>query len=240
MSRAPQSANMAEMHSPYSSLKRLLSFLNGFMAMSGVTLIGLGIYVKFSGAFLTRGLGLPSACLFHTGSLCLVMGCITVLLGFDRWYGATKESRGTLLFCFLCMVVTLTVEIAVATVVLAVLPGVGERALEHPLVTPKNYRGYSEPGNYSAGWNLVTENLKCCGVKNYTDFSGSSFEMTTGYTYPSSCYKSIGTRAWDWHVSTDVIHQMVTPDFVGDHHGRPQVVSSIPGQGTYKNQPMKS
>ncbi|XP_066217109.1 tetraspanin-16 isoform X1 [Saccopteryx leptura] len=200
---------MAEMHTPYSSLKRLLSFLNSFMAMSGVILISLGIYVKFRGAVLTRVLGLSSAYLFNVAYLCLVMGCITVLLGFAGWYGATKESRGTLLFCFLCMVVIITVEITVATVVLAFPPIVQEVALEHNFVTlKKNYRGYNEPDDYSTDWNLVMEKLKCCGVKNYTDFSGSSFEMTTGYTYPRSCCKAIGTMACNGrNVSTDIIHQ---------------------------------
>ncbi|XP_066109448.1 tetraspanin-16 isoform X2 [Saccopteryx bilineata] len=175
---------MAEIHTPYSSLKRLLSFLNSFMAMSGVILISLGIYVKFRGAVLTRVLGLSSAYLFNVAYLCLVMGCITVLLGFAGWYGATKESRGTLLF-------------------------VQEVALEHNFATlKKNYRGYNEPDDYSTDWNLVMEKLKCCGVKNYTDFSGSSFEMTTGYTYPRSCCKAIGTMACNGrNASTDIIHQ---------------------------------
>ncbi|XP_007460823.1 PREDICTED: tetraspanin-16 [Lipotes vexillifer] len=48
--------------------------------------------------------------------------------------------------------------------------------------------------------------LKCCGMKDYTDFP--SFERMTGHTYPRGCYKSIGTVACDGHnVSADVIHQ---------------------------------
>ncbi|KAM7141642.1 LOW QUALITY PROTEIN: tetraspanin-16 [Molossus nigricans] len=180
---------MTEIHTPCSSLKRLLSFLNGFMAMSGVIVIGLGIYVKFRGAVLTRVLRLPSAALLHVGHLCLMMGCIVVLLGFIGWYRATKES-GTPLFRFLRMVVILTVEITVAKVVLAFLPIV-KVALEHNFVTLKNYRGYSEPDDYATEWNVVMKKLKCCGVKSYTDFSGSSFEMMTSCTYPRSCCKSI-------------------------------------------------
>ncbi|KAM7241952.1 hypothetical protein CapIbe_006423 [Capra ibex] len=50
--------------------------------------------------------------------------------------------------------------------------------------------------------------LKCCGVKNYTDFSGSSFERVTGHTYPWSCCKSLGTVDCDGrNVSADIIHQ---------------------------------
>nr|XP_054395675.1 tetraspanin-16 isoform X5 [Pongo abelii] len=175
---------MAEIHTPYSSLKKLLSLLNGFVAVSGIILVSLGIGGKYGGASLTNVLGLSSAYLLHTGNLCLVMGCIAVLLGCAGWYGATKESRGMLLF-------------------------VRDVALEHTFVTlRKNYRGYNEPDDYSTQWNLVMEKLKCCGVNNYTDFSGSSFEMTTGHTYPRGCCKSIGTVACDGrNVSTNVIHQ---------------------------------
>ncbi|XP_027810903.1 tetraspanin-16 isoform X2 [Marmota flaviventris] len=175
---------MAEIHTPYSSLKKTLSLLNGFVTVSGIILIGLGLNVKYGEATLTRVLGLSSAYLFHFGYLCLVIGCIAVLLGLAGWYGSTKESRSTLFF-------------------------VREVALEHTFMTlRKNYRGYNEPDDYSEQWNLVMEKLKCCGVNNYTDFSGSSFEMTTGHTYPRGCCISIGAAACDGHtVSKDVIHQ---------------------------------
>ncbi|XP_033051871.1 tetraspanin-16 isoform X2 [Trachypithecus francoisi] len=164
---------MAEIHTPYASLKKLLSLLNGFVAMSGIVLVGLGIGGKCGGASLTSVLGLSSAYLLHVGNLCLVMGCVTVLLSCAGWYGVTKESRGMLLFCILSMVIVLIVEVTAATVVLLFFPI-----------------------------------LKCCGVNNYTDFSGSSFEMTTGHTYPRGCCKSIGTVTCDGrNVSTNVIHQ---------------------------------
>ncbi|XP_070270043.1 tetraspanin-16 isoform X1 [Myotis yumanensis] len=200
---------MAEMHTRYSSLKRRLLFLDGFMAVSGVILIVLGIYVKFRGAVLTKVLGMSSVYLFHVSYLCLVMGCLTVLLGFTVWYGTTKESRGILLFSLLWMVVILTVEITVATLVLAFLPTAPEESLEYNFVTlKKDYRGYNEPDDFSTEWNLVMEKLKCCGVKSYTDFSGSFFAKTTGYAYPRSCCKSIGAAACTGHnASSDVIHQ---------------------------------
>ncbi|KAF7465557.1 hypothetical protein GHT09_004077 [Marmota monax] len=107
------------------------------------------------------------------------------------------------------MIIILILEITAAAVVLALFQMVREVALEHTFMTlRKNYRGYNEPDDYSEQWNLVTEKLKCCGVNNYTDFSGSSFEMTTGHTYPRGCCISIGAAACDGHtVSKDVIHQ---------------------------------
>uniref|UniRef100_A0A2K6FWI9 Tetraspanin n=1 Tax=Propithecus coquereli TaxID=379532 RepID=A0A2K6FWI9_PROCO len=175
---------VADMHTPYSSLKKLLSLFNSFLAVSGIVLIGLGINAKCGGATLTRVLGLSSAYLLHVGCLCLVLGCAMILLSCAGWYGMTKESRGILLF-------------------------VRDVTLEHTFVTlRKNYRGYNEPDDYSTEWNFVMEKLKCCGVNNYTDFSGSSFEMTTSHAYPRVCCKSIGTAACDGrNVSTGVIHR---------------------------------
>ncbi|KAB0387324.1 hypothetical protein FD755_002280 [Muntiacus reevesi] len=204
-------------HKPY-SLFRLASSIQQYaycfplfsvLKLSGMILIGLSIYVNFRGAVLTKVLGLSSAYLFHVGYLCLVMGSVTVLLGFARRQGAAKESRSTLLSCFLVTVIILIVEITAATVVFSFFQIVREVALEHNFVTlRKNYRGYQEPDDYSMRWNLVMEELKCCGVKNYRDFSGSSFERATGHTYPRSCCKSLGTVDCDGrNVSADVIHQ---------------------------------
>uniref|UniRef100_A0A452SS32 Tetraspanin 16 n=1 Tax=Ursus americanus TaxID=9643 RepID=A0A452SS32_URSAM len=187
---------MAEMHTLYSSLKRLLSFFNGFMVMSGVILSGLGIYVKFRRAILTRVLGLSSVYLLHIGYLCLAMGCIAVPVGFAGWYGATRESRGTLLFCFLFTVIVLIIEITVATGVLALFHIV-KVALEQVFVTlRKNYRGYRAPDDYSTERDLAMEKLKCSWVKDYTDFSCSSFEMTAPFDYTA-----LGSRGSHPHFS---------------------------------------
>ncbi|XP_034515925.1 tetraspanin-16 [Ailuropoda melanoleuca] len=194
---------MAEMHTPYSSLKRLLSFFNGFMVMCGVILSGLGIYVKFRRAVLTRVLGLSSVYLLHIGYLCLAMGCIAVLVGFAGWYGATRESRGTL--CFLFTVIILIIEITVAAGVLALfhivstvlLLPVHKVALEHVFVAlRKNHRGYRAPDDCSTERNLAMEKLKCSWVKDDTDFSCSSFEMTAPFDYIS-----LGSRGSHPHFS---------------------------------------
>ncbi|KAM6168071.1 tetraspanin-16 [Erethizon dorsatum] len=175
---------MAEPHTPYSSLKKLLALLNGVVAASGVILIGLGIGIKYGEAALTRVLEPASTHHLHIGHLYLGLGCITVLLAMVGWCGATKASRGSLLF-------------------------VRDVALEHNIMTlRKNYRGYNEPDDFSAQWNSVMERLKCCGANNYTDFPGSSFAMATGYTYPRGCCKSLGAAACDGHnVSSSVIHR---------------------------------
>ncbi|XP_044110832.1 LOW QUALITY PROTEIN: tetraspanin-16 [Neovison vison] len=196
---------MDEMHTLYSSLKRLLSFFNDFRVMSGLILIdGLGIYVKFREAVLARVLGLSSAYLLNTDCLCPAVGCLTVLLGFVGWYGATRENRGTLLFCLLSTVTILIVEIIVVAVVLAlfhIVPHWGHLAVL--------WAHNDEPDDCSTEWDLVMEKWKCRGEKNYTDLSVFSFEMTTdGYSCPRSRGKAIRTTACDGHnASTDITHQ---------------------------------
>ncbi|XP_051011741.1 tetraspanin-16 isoform X2 [Acomys russatus] len=175
---------MPETHMSYSFLKKLLSLFNGFTAMSGMVLTGLGLGVKYGEATLTKVLGMSSAYLFHFGFLSLGMGCLTIVLSLVGWYGTSKESRCTLLM-------------------------VQDIASEHTLLSlRRNYRGYNEPDDFSAQWNIAMEKLKCCGVKNYTDFAGSSFQVTTGQTYPRGCCKSIGSANCNgYNVSSDVIYQ---------------------------------
>ncbi|KAM4887125.1 tetraspanin-16 isoform 2-T2 [Thomomys bottae] len=200
---------MTETHTPYSSLKKLLSLLKGVIAVSGIILIALGLGMKYGRASLTTVLGLSSSYLLHFGYLFLVLGCVIIPLALAGWYGAIKESRGTLLFCFFFMVTILIVEITAASVTLAFFPIVRDVALEHNFaILRKNYKGYNEPDDFSAQWNLVMEKLKCCGVNNYTDFSGSSFQMTTGHTYPRGCCKSMETPNCDGqNVSSEVIYR---------------------------------
>ncbi|XP_004595811.3 tetraspanin-16 [Ochotona princeps] len=200
---------MAELHRPYSSLKKLSSSLNGLVLVSGILLLGLGIRSQHSEAALIRVLGLASAHLRHVGHLCLVLGSTVALLGVASCYGAAKDSRGTLLLGFLSMAIVIVTEVTAATVVLSLLPVVRELTLEHTLVTLKNnYRGYNEPDDYSSEWNLVMDKLQCCGVDNHTDFLGSAFEKSTGHSYPRGCCRSMGIAACDGHnASSAVIHQ---------------------------------
>ncbi|XP_076977874.1 tetraspanin-16 isoform X2 [Tamandua tetradactyla] len=127
-------------------------------------------------------------------------------------YSSLKKllfSLNGLVACFLLLFIIFLVEIVVATGILVFFPIVQGMAQEHILATlRKNYGGYNEPGDFSTEWNLVMEKLKCCGVNNYTDFSGTTFEITTGHTYPKSCCKSIENPACDGrNVSNEIIHQ---------------------------------
>ncbi|XP_060226726.1 tetraspanin-16 [Meriones unguiculatus] len=200
---------MAETHTPYSFLKKLLTLFNVSMAMSGMVLTGLGLGVKYGEATVTKVLGISSAYLFHFGFLSLGMGCLTVVLSLAGCYATSKESRGLLLTCFLFLVFIVILEVVVASMVLVFFPLVQDVASEHTLLTlRRNYRGHNEPDDFSAQWNLAMEKLKCCGVNNYTDFAGSSFQVTTGHTYPRACCKAIGTTDCDGHnVSSHVIYQ---------------------------------
>ncbi|XP_008831845.1 LOW QUALITY PROTEIN: tetraspanin-16 [Nannospalax galili] len=165
---------MAETHTPYSFLKKLLSFFNGFVAVSGMVLIGLGLWVKYGEATLTRVLGcLSSAHFLHFGYVSLGMGGLTIVLSLAGWYGATKENRHTRgckwgsqpvapsrTPCFLFLVLILIAEVTAASVVLAFFSIVQDVALEHTLlILRRDYRGYKEPDDFSAQWNEIMEKV---------------------------------------------------------------------------------
>ncbi|KAL1765043.1 tetraspanin-16 isoform X1 [Sigmodon hispidus] len=195
-----------------------------------MVLIGLALRLIYGEASLTKVLGTPSAYLFHFGYLSLGMGCITIVLSLAGCYGTSTESRSMLLThqapgircagsqcssvlsvlqCFLFLVIIAILEVLTASMLLVFFPFVRDMALEHTFLTlRRNYRGYNEPDDFSTQWNIAMEKLKCCGVNNYTDFAGSSFQVTTGHIYPRGCCKSIGTASCNGHnVSSDVIYQ---------------------------------
>ncbi|CAD7685579.1 unnamed protein product [Nyctereutes procyonoides] len=115
-----------------------------------------------------------------------------------HWPGIDVKFRGAVLTRVLGLSSAYLVHVGYLCLAIGCIT-VQEVALEHIFVTlRKNYRGYNDPDDYSrmelshGEGEIHIPDLKCCGVKNYTDFCGSSFEMTTGPSHPRSCHKSSG------------------------------------------------
>ncbi|XP_074836487.1 tetraspanin-16 [Carettochelys insculpta] len=123
--------------------------------------------------------------------------------------GAAKENRCLLLTFFSVMLVISVAEITAAVVVFAFTSFARSIILDKSLSTlKKKYSGYKHDDIVSYGWNAFMLKLNCCGVHNYTDFSGSAFQMRTNLTYPKSCCKEPESPACDGRdVSSEVIHQ---------------------------------
>ncbi|KAG6930341.1 tetraspanin 16 [Chelydra serpentina] len=200
---------MAPTRSGYATLKTVMICLNAIIFVVGCTLVGLGLWIKLGSASFVRVLGSTSVYFAHVGYFCIVAGGMAAVLGFMGCRGAVKENRCFLLTYFLIMLVIFVAEVAAAIVVFAFTPFAHSIVLDKSLTAlKKKYSGYKHDDIVSHGWNAFMLKLKCCGVHNYTDFSGSAFQIRTNLTYPKSCCKDPTSSACNGrNVSSVVINQ---------------------------------
>uniref|UniRef100_A0A8C3FDD3 Tetraspanin 16 n=1 Tax=Chrysemys picta bellii TaxID=8478 RepID=A0A8C3FDD3_CHRPI len=146
-------------------------------------------------ASFVRVLGATSVYFAHVGYFCIVAGSMVVVLGFMGCWGAVKENR-----CLLLTVSALEFHPAFTTRAFD-----SNRRVKHtsPLVkSPFEQRRTEE---------ILPWPLNCCGVHNYTDFSGSAFQIRTNLTYPKSCCKDPTSSACNGrNVSSGCFRRLVS------------------------------
>ncbi|EMP29649.1 Far upstream element-binding protein 2 [Chelonia mydas] len=200
---------MAPSRSYYATLKTVMICFNTIIFVVGCTMVALGLWIKLGSTSFVRVLGSTSVNFVHIGYFCIVVGIMVAMLGFIGCWGAVKESRCLLRMYFLIMLVIFIAEITAAVVVFAFTQFARSVILDKSLTAlKKKYSGYKHDDIVSYGWNAFMLKLNCCGVHNYTDFSGSAFQIRTNLTYPKSCCKDPMSSACNGHnVSSVVINQ---------------------------------
>ncbi|XP_050781494.1 tetraspanin-16 isoform X2 [Gopherus flavomarginatus] len=200
---------MAPSRTGYATLKTVMICFNAIVFVVGCTMVGLGLWIKLGSTSFVRVLGATSVYFAHVGYFCIVVGSVVVMLGFMGCWGAVKENRCLLLMYFLIMLVIFNAEITAAVVVFAFTSFARSIVLDKSLTAlKKKYSGYKHDDIVSYGWNAFMLKLNCCGVHNYTDFSGSAFQIRTNLTYPKSCCKDPTSSACNGrNVSSVVINQ---------------------------------
>uniref|UniRef100_A0A674K7W1 Tetraspanin n=1 Tax=Terrapene triunguis TaxID=2587831 RepID=A0A674K7W1_9SAUR len=177
----------------FSFLKMMMFVFNGVIFLSGLAVLGIGIWVKVDGGSFVQILGAAAPQLMqliNVGYLCIAVGTFLLLMGFLGCCGAMKESK-----CLLLTVSALFTTRAFDS----------NRRVKHtsPLVkSPFEQRRTEE---------ILPWPLNCCGVHNYTDFSGSAFQIRTNLTYPKSCCKDPTSAACNGrNVSSGCFRQLVS------------------------------
>uniref|UniRef100_A0A8C8VPK1 Tetraspanin n=1 Tax=Pelusios castaneus TaxID=367368 RepID=A0A8C8VPK1_9SAUR len=174
----------------------------------GCTMVGLGLWIKLGSASFVRVLGATSVYFVHIGYFCIVAGSVVAMLGFMGCWSAIKENR--------CLLLTVSTRRRFMVVHQGGVLGREDRTAHAPPIVlekslsglKKKYSGYKHDDIVSYGWNAFMLKLKCCGVHNYTDFSGSAFQIRTNLSYPKSCCKDPVSPACNGrNVSSEVIHQ---------------------------------
>ncbi|PIO24958.1 hypothetical protein AB205_0172560, partial [Aquarana catesbeiana] len=141
--------------------------------LAGGTLLGVGIWVSVdSNSFLkifgTLGSGTDSIAsqFVNVGYFLIAIGALLVILGFLGCCGAQKESK-----CLLIMAESFLTSV----------------------LTPVLKNEYGSNQAVTSSWNNTMNDLKCCGLTNYTDFNNSYYVKQNNGNYPPLCCNSTTT-----------------------------------------------
>ncbi|XP_074859146.1 tetraspanin-1 [Carettochelys insculpta] len=169
----------------FTFLKVMMILFNLAIFLGGGTLLGVGIWVVVDGNSFMSIFGNTNALQFVNVSYFLIaIGAILVVLGFLGCCGAQKESKCLLIMFFSIVLIIFIAEIAAAVVAL-VYTSLAEGILE-ATVKPTLQSQYGKSPEVTQFWNVTMEEVKCCGLSNYTDFNGSYY-LATHNTYPPFC-----------------------------------------------------
>ncbi|XP_061529076.1 LOW QUALITY PROTEIN: leukocyte surface antigen CD53-like [Phycodurus eques] len=161
-------------HGCLKCLKYTMCVANFLCFMSGVAVLGFGVYmlINFKLTALT-----PSLANFNLANMLLISGIIISCVSFLGFLGALKENRCLLLTFFLMLFFLLLVQLTAACLLLLYEKDIadwGERDLNDGLKEAKG----KNPGEFRSEWDLVQKTFDCCGVYNVSDW---------GDNVPESC-----------------------------------------------------
>jgi len=153
---------------------------NCIFALIGAVLIGFGAYAQIEAKDYLNFLGDNYV---NTPIFIIILGSVIFVISFFGCCGACKESKcmmyfyGFLLFCIL---------------IAQIGSGIAAFALKGDLQTEiqknmeKGLEYFDKDGydGFTKTWNLVQEQVECCGVENYKDWV-TRYNTTT--TVPDSC-----------------------------------------------------
>nr|CBJ56262.1 leukocyte surface antigen CD53 [Dicentrarchus labrax] len=159
-------------------LKVTMCVANFLCFMCGVAVLSFGVYmmVNFKFAALT-----PTLASFNLANMLLISGIVITCVSFLGFLGALKENRCLLLTFFLLLFFLMLVELTVARLLLVYEREIAKLVaddLNEGLKKAKSTHSNSTDG-IKSDWDLVQEQLKCCGVNNVTDWGDNNV--------PSSC-----------------------------------------------------
>ncbi|XP_046461293.1 CD63 antigen-like [Daphnia pulex] len=164
-------------------IKYLLFIFNLLFAVSGITLIITAAVIQ----------GLYSTYLDFLGNeflsapmLFIIVGVVIFLVAFFGCCGAVRENN--------CMMITFSVFLAVIFIC-ELAGGIAAYVLRNDVdvtLTENMYKAqqqYNVTGHegVTETWNIMQNEVHCCGVKNYSDWANTTFSH--GINVPDSCCK---------------------------------------------------
>jgi len=165
-----------------SIVKYFMVLCNILFALAGIILIGFGAYAQIAAKDYLNFLGDNYV---NTPIFIIILGGVVFAIALFGCCGAWKENK-----CLIYTYGTILFFILIAQVA----AGIAAFALRGPLKTEisknmeKGQENYHKEGyeGVTTTWDLVQENLHCCGVNSYTDWQNVT-QLAGGV--PDSCCK---------------------------------------------------
>ncbi|XP_030077162.1 leukocyte surface antigen CD53 [Microcaecilia unicolor] len=185
-------------------LKYMLFFFNLLFWICGCTILAFGIYFLVNNHFTELFPSIPS---LSFSNVLIVTGSIIMVVSFLGCMGAIKENK-----CLLMSFFSLLLFILLTEVTLAVLLFIYEAKLD-AIIEEQLHSSLEEHirknATDSSIWDQIQKTLKCCGVKNGTDWKQSlpqSCKETPGHYFKEGCYMKVK----DWFESNFIHVGIIT------------------------------
>ncbi|KFV19310.1 Tetraspanin-1, partial [Tauraco erythrolophus] len=171
----------------FTFIKVIMIIFNLAIFLGGGALLGVGIWVTVDGESFVDIFGALSSSVLQVVNVSyflIAIGAILMVIGFLGCCGAQKDSKCLLIMFFSVVLIIFIAEVAAAVVAL-VYTGLAETLLV-TTVGPLLKEKYGSDTSFTYIWNITMTEVHCCGLNNYTDFTGSPW-YNKYETYPVPC-----------------------------------------------------
>lgn len=164
-------------------IKYAVFVVNFIIMLGGIIICGVGIWTLTDKAQVEK---LLDTNLYVSAAAILVsMGAIVAIISFLGCCGALKEVKCLLLMFFVLLLLIFVIMLAGAIIGFVLRDKVTDYLTQGMNETIKKY-GQDKYKYLTEAWDDVQEDMKCCGIKNYTSWSlNSNFQGDV--KVPKSC-----------------------------------------------------
>ncbi|XP_017564776.2 leukocyte surface antigen CD53 [Pygocentrus nattereri] len=172
-------------------LKYTMCVVNLIFFICGVSILGVGIYLKTAFNFSAL---VPSFPAMSVTNGLFILGIFITCVSFLGFLGALKENRCLLISFFILLFLVMLAELAVASVLLMYENQI-DKMINKELTSSLQGIGKNTT---SIEWDTVQKNFECCGVQNVSDWGShipesccQSSPCTVGEYWREGCYTKL-------------------------------------------------
>ncbi|KAL5268450.1 hypothetical protein ACHWQZ_G002351 [Mnemiopsis leidyi] len=156
-------------------VRTILFVCNIVVWLLGVALFALGLYIFIDGKDYSE---LMDGGLFSASVVLLVVGFLIALIGFLGCCGAVKKNGCMLLLYGILLLIVILIQVSGIVIAFLFQDDAESYIREGITKSMAAYGGtQSEEEAYTTALNLAQENLDCCGLTDYKDYSNATLAV---------------------------------------------------------------